>query len=124
MDKKLTYPPCVECTAHKVLEDKLKHCKDLNKSEHTSIFEKINEVHTDIMWMNTIGKWVLGTMLGYYIIIGVYILTQDNVTHSEIRELKLEVKDGEKQHYGNENDIASMKATLKSMEEVVKKNHK
>jgi len=70
--------------------------------------------------MNVIGKWVLGTMVGYFAWFGYYILTFDHVTQREAEVLSSRVRENERIHRKNEENIAEIKATTSTILDFVR----
>ena len=112
MKEDYTHPPCNSCHAHDDLEDKFIDMKDNNRNEHSEILTQLDKTISNIQWMNVIGKWILATMLGYFVAIGYYIFTRDHVSSKDIQGLTSEVKNGEKLHYENENQISVINGKL------------
>lgn len=69
------------------LEHRTRLMEEKNTKEHGRIIKELESAVANIKWMNLIGKWVLTVMLGYYIIVGYYIFSQDTVTHKELKEV-------------------------------------
>lgn len=107
-----TSPPCHSCNQHDELEDTFINMKKDNYKQHSEILVNLDEAVANIKWMNVIGKWVLTTMLGYFVAIGYYILTSNFPTRAEVKLVKSRIDAGEKQHYTNENNIVSINAKL------------
>jgi len=117
-DKNVTEPPCESCLAHDGLENKMNSMQKQNNNEHNEILQKLDRAVGNIRWMNIIGKWLLATMLGYFIAVGYYIAT--GATKKDIVELQVHVENGEKLHYKNENQISSMNAKLELIKDYLK----
>ena len=87
-----TYPPCTACDAHEKLEDDMKEYKDRNTFEHSAIMSSLENLGSDVRWMSLIGKWILGSLLGYFIALGYYILSNDYATHEDVDKAVTEIK--------------------------------
>jgi len=116
--------PCLECNAHENLKEDFRMSNKLNSDQHNSILVSIDKVAGNIKWMRAIGSWVLATMLGYYIIIGYYIFSNDYANMEDIRVVQMEIKEGEILHYSNENNIAGINAKLEILVDHIKKDNK
>jgi len=108
-------PSCLACKAHEDLEGKMSEMVDKNTHEHGALNTNMDKLAGDVHWMNLIGKWVLGTMLGYYIMIGYYILNQDSVAHYELKEITKSVRNVEIQNLHNKNNIENIRMNLESI---------
>jgi len=107
-----TSAPCESCKAHDELERTLDGLNKINTEQHGAIVDNLGKLSGDVHWMNLIGKAILGGMVTYFIAIGYYIFTQDNVTHGNITVLVKQLHDGEKLHYENENKISTIDGKL------------
>ena len=114
----VTTPPCESCNAHNRLEAKMNGMQEQNNKEHGEILKSLDMAIGNIRWMNIIGKWLLATMLGYFVAIGYYITT--NATKGDIDKLHEEVTNGERLHYKNENHISEMNAKLNMITDYIK----
>ena len=117
--KEYTTPPCESCGSHDVLEEVMEKTIIENTKQHNDILNSLDKAVMNIRWMNLIGKWVLATMLGYFVGIAYYIFS-DKVTHEDIASIKKDVSEGEKLHYKNENHISEINAKLGIIKEILK----
>ena len=121
-DKNVTEPPCESCLAHDGLENKMNSMQKQNNTEHVEILQKLDRAVGNIRWMNIIGKWLLATMLSYFIAVGYYIAT--GATKKDIVDLQVHVENGEKLHYKNENHITKIDTKLDMIVNYIKENKK
>ncbi len=105
-------PLCDACVVHKVLKDKVYKNMKNNTQEHNDILNSIDVIIGNIRWMNIIGKWVLATMLGYFVGIAVFIMTCDYATPKDIEKIETRMKEGEILHYQNEKVIENIVTRL------------
>ncbi len=110
-----TYPPCESCLAHGDLEKDMSKLKQKNSDEHNAIIRKLEESVANIRWMNIIGRWILASLFGYFVILGYYILSHDYLDYKDKIELSKQIKAGEEQHYENEKNIAIIKQMVKEI---------
>ena len=114
-----TTPPCQSCDAHNHLENKMEDMIKNNKTEHDHILRALDGAVTNIQWMSSIGKWILVTILGYFIVLGIYIINGTATENKRIDEIHEKVAEGEILHYRNENTIATIKAAVEYIKEKV-----
>ena len=105
MQDNYTYPPCERCEAHEGLSDELKKVIENNRKEHGRIEETLNGLSTDIKWVVLIGKWMLGVLVGYMLMIAVKIYTADTVKHKEIHQIESRIKNIETNRAQDERKI-------------------
>ncbi len=112
MAEDVTKPPCQACRAHEGLEELVTEATNKKLKEHHDRLTSLDKAVANIRWMNLIGKFMLTTMLGYFIAIGYYVFTIDNVKSNVIDAVNSNIKKGEKLHYKNERDIAKIDGKL------------
>jgi len=112
MEDEHTTPPCLACSSHDELERTIKRSEKTKATQHNEILIKLDRTIGDMRWMKIIGNWVLVTMLGYFIAIGIFLFTNDYATNDDVTEIKKNLDKGEILHYQNENDIAGMKSKI------------
>ncbi len=110
---------CKNCGAHEELEDKFNKLADSNKEEHYSILANLSVMTSNINWMKKIGSWLLVTMLGYFVAIGIYIFSADNPNKKDVTDLKEAIESGERLHWKNDANINLIKGKL----EIILQNH-
>ena len=103
-----TTPPCENCNGHAALEKEVAVATVKNTKEHGDILTKLDKMAGDVKWMTIIGKWVLGTFVGYMIFIGYSIFTWDYATKKELKTVEDAVKEGDDNHNHNERAIAEI----------------
>jgi len=119
--KEISEFPCNQCEAHQQLKEEFETSNTLNSNQHNSILISIDRMSGNIRWMKNIGGWVLVTMLGYYIVIGYYIFSNDYATNTEVDLVKKRIGEGEAQHFSNERFIHSMNGKLEILVDNIKK---
>lgn len=118
-NERTTFPPCDACNAHSQLQKHIDEMDKLNIKQHSQLIEILDKAISDIKWMGIIGKWILASLLGYFVAIGYFIFTQDVVTSSDLKSLTKEVRKGETLHYKNVNNIRGMNAEIKILKNIV-----
>ncbi len=119
-----TEPPCISCMAHDELEKRMGVSDKLNSTQHNEILNSVDIIIGNIKWMNIIGKWVLATMLGYFVGIAIFIFNNDYATHNDIDKIEKTIKDGEILHYQNEKTISSIETKLDILTDFTRRNNK
>ncbi len=119
MSKETTYPPCESCNAHGGLENIVKTMDKKHDEQHddivkamSSMMKTMEKTATDMKWMNLIGKFILTTMLGYFVATGYWIFTNGYASKEDLEKLEKTVKRGEELHYMNEHNIAEMSGKI------------
>ncbi len=107
-----TEPPCKACHAHDTLEEKVDKNMNNNTKEHADILDILDRLAGDVHWMKIIGKWLLGTILTYFIALGIFIFTNDHATHSDLEKIEEQIEEGEDLHWGNERSIKRIEGQL------------
>ena len=106
---------CEKCRAHEKMENRVNLLRDKNLTEHKHILSYLDTMSADIKWMNIIGKWVLATMFGYYIVIGLYVLNNDFIDKRDLSKIEKNIGDTKKMYYEENKDIAIIKSSLDSV---------
>ena len=122
MNKKFTTPPCEGCGAHKKIEDSMNELAEKNELEHSEIMQKLDMAVANIHWMSVIGKWILGSMLGYFIALGIFIFDGTATENNRIDSVVERVSYGESQHKMNEGNIKEIKGSLEIIKELLLKD--
>ena len=107
-----TEPPCKACDAHDELENELFNIKEDNSKEHGDILTNIEVMAANINWMNVIGKWILVTLLAYFVALGYFVFSNDWVQQDQLNVVIKSIKEGEVLHYANEKTITKMDAKV------------
>ncbi len=107
-----TEPPCLSCMAHDELEKRMGKSDKLNSTQHNDILNNVDTIIGNIKWMNLIGKWILATMLGYFVAIAVFIMNCDYATPEDIDKIETRMREGEILHYQNEKVIENIVTRL------------
>ncbi len=83
-----------------------------NNKEHSEILANIEIIMTNINWMNVIGKWILLSLFGYFIVIGYFIFSNDWVEQKEFNAVENLIRKGETLHYQNERSIEGIETKI------------
>lgn len=115
-----TSPNCKSCDEHDSLNEKVDSMEEKNTKEHSEILKGLENAAINIKWMNIIGRWILVSMLGYFIALGYFIFMNEWVEKEDIRTMDRIIQQGEVLHYFNERNIADLKTDI----EILKIKHK
>lgn len=96
IEKDVTYPPCAECHAHSELVEKMNKFSEESDDRHKELTHSVTQLSDDVRWVVLIGKWMLGALVGYMILVGVKLYTTDFVGHKELEEVERAAKTNEK----------------------------
>ena len=103
--KEYTTPPCEVCGGHDKLEREMNIATKMNAKKHENIMHSLDKLAGDVQWMKILSRWLLTTMIGYFIALGVYIFSWDFATQDDLSDIRKDVKEGEALHYRNERMI-------------------
>ena len=122
MQENNTFPPCKQCDAHEGLEQEVHNLKQKNTDEHQEILKALDAATMNIKWMTVIGRWILASLLGYFVGLAYYILSFDFPDNEVIAQMQHNIDKGDRLHYSNEIDIAIIKSKLEEIHQFQKDN--
>ena len=113
---------CRGCGRHQVIEDNMNLLGEQNEQEHSEIMQKLDMAVANIHWMSIIGKWILGTMVGYFIALAIFIFNGTATENHRIDAVTERVSYGESQHKMNEGNIKEIKGSLEIIKDILIKS--